>query len=169
MKGNMKKLILISFIIPICLMLLGCALQKPTVVINEDINNFSYVYITPTQTLSSGTAGTYYNGYSNQYYSVDKSINPNDVISGFFSKNGFIKIPELKEELLDKTLIINYGESGRRDVGFGYAIEVTIQLVSAKSNTLISSCTAEGMGETEADDIRIAINRCLSGIFNIQP
>ena len=162
----MKKL---CFIIPICLMLIGCALQKPTVVINEDINNFSYVYITPTQTLSSGTGGTFYNGYSNQYYSVDKSINPNDVISGVFSKNGFIKIPELKEELLDKTLIINYGESGRRDVGFGYAIEVTIQLVSAKSNTLISSCTAEGMGETEADDIRIAINRCLSGIFNIQP
>ena len=154
----MKKL---CFIIPICLMLLGCALQKPTVVINEDINNFSYVYITPTQTLSSGTG--------DQYYSVDKSINPNDVISGVFSKNGFIKIPELKEELLDKTLIINYGESGRRDVGFGYAIEVTIQLVSAKSNTLISSCTAEGMGSTEADDIRIAINRCLSGIFNIQP
>lgn len=158
------------FLIAISLILFGCgALQKPTVVINEDINNFSYVYVTPTQTLSSGTAGTYYNGYSNQYYSVDKSINPNDVISGFFSKNGFIKISELKKELLDKTLIINYGESGRRNVGLGYAIEVTIQLVSAKSNTLISSCTAEGMGSTEADDIRIAINRCLSGIFNIQP
>ena len=155
------------FLIAISLILFGCgALQKPTVVINEDINNFSYVYITPTQTLSSGTAGNYYNG---QYYFVDKSINPNDVISGVFSKNGFIKIPKLKKELLDKTLIINYGESGRRNVGLGYSIEVTIQLVSAKSNTLISSCTAEGMGSTEADDIRIAINRCLSGIFNIQP
>lgn len=46
------------FLIAISLILFGCgALQKPTVVINEDINNFSYVYITPTQTLSSGTAG----------------------------------------------------------------------------------------------------------------
>ena len=150
-------------------MLFGCALQKPTVVFNEDINKFKYVYITPTQTLSSATAGTFYNGYSSQYYSVDKSVSPSDVISGVFSKNGFIKITELKKELLEKTLIINYGESGRRDVGLGYAIEVTIQLISAKSNTLISSCTAEGMGSTEADDIRIAINRCLSGIFNTQP
>lgn len=30
----------------------------------------------------------------------------------------------------------------------------------------MSSCTAEGQGETEADDIRKAINRCLAGLLD---
>jgi len=30
---------------------------------------------------------------------------------------------------------------------------------------LISSCSAEGIGETEADDIRIAIRRCLNALL----
>jgi len=60
---------------------------------------------------------------------------------------------------------VNYGESGRRNVAFGYTIEVTIQFISAKSHTLLSSCTAEGIGDTEADDIRKAITRCLTGLF----
>ena len=62
-------------------------------------------------------------------------------------------------------MIINYGESGRRNRGLGYTIEVTIQFVSAKSNELICSCTAEGQGETETDDIRQAITRCISGLL----
>ena len=32
-------------------------------------------------------------------------------------------------------------------------------------NSLVTSCVAEGIGSTEADDIRIAINRCLSSIY----
>jgi hypothetical protein len=55
---------------------------------------------------------------------------------------------------------VNYGESGKRDRGLGYTIEVTIQFISAKTHTQICSCTAEGQGETEADDIRQAITRC---------
>ena len=83
------------------------------------------------------------------------------------AKNGFIRLPELKNELSEETLIINYGESGRRNTGMGgYTIEVTIQFVSAKSNELISSCTAEGQGQTEVDDIRQAITRCLSVLFS---
>lgn len=66
----------------------------------------------------------------------------------------------------DETLIINYGESGTRKTGWGgNAIEVTIQFLSAKSNTLVCSCTAEGQDSTEADDIREAINRCLDELL----
>ena len=72
---------------------------------------------------------------------------------------------ELKPELADKTVIVNYGESGRRSLNLGYTIEVTIQFVSYKSNELICTCTAEGQGETEADDIRKAINRALTALF----
>ena len=34
----------------------------------------------------------------------------------------------------------NYGESGRRNRGLGYTIEVTIQFSSAKTNEMICSC-----------------------------
>jgi hypothetical protein len=47
----------------------------------------------------------------------------------------------------------------------GYTIEVTIQFVSAKTNSLVCSCTAEGIGSTEADDIREAITRCLDKLI----
>ena len=88
------------------------------------------------------------------------------MITGILTKKGFIRLPELKSELKNETLIVNYGESGRRNRGLGYTIEVTIQLISAKSSELISSCSAEGQGETEADDIRQAITRCLSALLN---
>ena len=80
-------------------------------------------------------------------------------------KSGFIVLPEVKSELLNETLIVNYGESGRRNLGLGYSIEVTIQFISAENSSLISSCSAEGIGETEADDIRIAIRRCLNALL----
>lgn len=94
-----------------------------------------------------------------------KSVNPSDVIAGALIKKGFIIIPELSPELQNKTLIANYGESGRRKKGLGYTIEVTIQFISAKSYETVCSCTAEGQGSTEADDIRIAINRAMSALF----
>ena len=100
---------------------------------------------------------------SGQYYSSSKTVNPSDVITGILTKEGLIRLPELKSELTDETLIINYGESGRRNTGLGgYTIEVTIQFVSAKTSSLVCSCTAEGQGSTEADDIRQAITRCLN-------
>ena len=88
-----------------------------------------------------------------------------EVISGVLINEGFIILPELKSELSNETLIVNYGESGRRNRGLGYTIEVTIQFISAKTKQMICSCTAEGQGETEADDIRQAIRRALDGLF----
>ena len=72
---------------------------------------------------------------------------------------------EIKSELAKETVIVNYGESGRRNRRFGYTIEVTIQFISADTNQMIYSCTAEGQGSTEADDIRQAIKRALDGLF----
>ena len=75
-------------------------------------------------------------------------------------------MPEVKNDLADKTMIINYGETGRRSTGLGgYTIEVTIQVLSAKTSEVICVVTGEGQGETEADDIRIAINRCLEEMY----
>ena len=129
-------------------LLFSCAPLKPaTIIKNSSAENYKYIYISPTNSLTSSSGAT----YGGQYYSSSKSVNPADVITGILTKKGFIRLPELKSELKNETLIVNYGESGRRNRGLGYTIEVTIQLISAKSSELISSCSAEGQGETEAE------------------
>ena len=40
-----------------------------------------------------------------------------------------------------------------------------LQFISADTNELLCSCTGEGQGETDADDIRQAINNALSSLF----
>ncbi|MBK7172424.1 MAG: hypothetical protein IPH84_04150 [Bacteroidales bacterium] len=172
----MKKLKFLGIIV-VCISVISCStllfppidqnpptskLKPPTSIKPGNLENFKYVYISPTNILSSSTGYT----ISGQYYSKSKSVNPSDVIAGILTKEGFIRLPELKPELSDETVIVNYGESGKRTTGFGgYAIEVTIQLISAKSSTLICSCTAEGQGETEVDDIRQAVTRCLTELI----
>ena len=141
------------------------SLKAPTIHQFSSIEGFKYVYITPTAELTSSTGVAYAIG-NGLYGNTSKTINPSDVISGVFLKNGFIRLPELNPEVLDQTIIVNYGESGRRNRGLGYTIEVTIQILSAKTSEPICICTAEGQGDTEADDVRIAINRALSALFD---
>lgn len=155
-----SKLFKLSGLLILSLITFSCTSLLPaTSIKNGGLDNYKYFYITPTNSLTSSFGAT----ISGQYYTSSKTVNPSDVISGNLSKDGLIRLPELKTEFTDETLIINYGESGRRNTGLGgYTIEVTIQFVSAKSNLLVCSCTAEGQGSTEADDIRLAINRCLN-------
>ncbi len=148
------------------IMIYSCApLKTPTIIKNDKIEEYKYIFILPTGILTSSAGGVYGGNYSVYGSTTTKSVNPGDVITGILSKKGFIRLPELKLELAEETLIVNYGESGRRNRGLGYTIEVTIQFISTKSNKLICSCTAEGQGSTEADDIRQAITRCLSGLL----
>ena len=162
----MKTIRFLAIMIPIILMSSCAPLKTPTIIKNDSIKKYKYIFITPTSDLTSSSGGVYGGLYGTYGSSTSKSVNPSDVITGILTKEGFIRLPELKPELTDETLIINYGESGRRNRGLGYTIEVTIQFISAKSNKLICSCTAEGQGETEADDIRQAITRCLSGLLS---
>ena len=148
--------------------LIGCAALnpplKPVIVSNkQDFSRFKYFIVTPSATLTSGTGAIYgLNGST-----LSKSVNPSDLISGILTKKNFIRLSQVNPELSAQTMIVNFGESGRRDTGLGgYTIEVTIQFVSHSNNEIISSCTAEGQGVTEADDIRIAIDRCLNKLMN---
>lgn len=142
----------------------GCAALQPklrpaTSLKNASLDSYTYIYVTQTNSLTS-SSGITING---DLLSTSNTVNPADLITGIFIKEGLIRLPELKPELADETLIINYGESGKRNTGLGgYTLEVTIQLISAKTSSLVCSCTAEGQGSTEADDIRQAITRCLN-------
>lgn len=144
----------------------GCAsMRAPIIQKIESMDSYKYIYITPTTELTSSSSGVWGNKYGVYGSGSTKSLNPSDIISGIFLKQGYIRLPELNPQLLDETLIVNYGESGRRNVNLGYSIEVTIQFLSAKTKKPICICTAEGQGSTEADDIRIAINRALKPLF----
>jgi len=165
-----KKTIRLLAIFILSILLFGCTVLNPVSVIkNSSPKNFKYVYISPTSSLTSSSGSLYGGAYGVYGGTTSKSVNPADVIFGILAKKGFIRLQELKSELSDETIIVNYGESGKRSTGLGgYTIEVTIQFISAKSNELISSCTAEGQGTTEADDIRQAITRCLTTLFLTQ-
>lgn len=148
------------------LMVSSCASLKPvTYNGNTSLIGYKYAYITPTSGLSSSSGGVYGNAYGVYGSTISKSINPADVISGILIKNGFTLIPELDDDLKDRTIIINYGETGRRNVFWGYTIEITLQILSADTLEVLCTTTAEGMGSTEADDIRIAITRAMEAIF----
>ena len=98
----------------------GCApLQQVSIMRVDKIENYKYIYITPTNRINSSSGAVYGNQYGVYGGSSSKSISPSEVISGVLLKEGFMQLPELKPELINETLIINYGESGRRPRGFG--------------------------------------------------
>lgn len=147
-------------------LLTGCASMRPPVIntFDDSISNYRYFYISPTGDYTS-SSGVYSNQYG-VYGGTTKSINPASLISGILFKNGFIQVNEVNPSNAKETMIVNFGETGRRNVNLGYSIEVTIQFISAYTQRPICTCTAEGQGETEADDVREAIQRALKPLFD---
>lgn len=144
----------------------GCGSMRPPVVNtynNDNISNYRYFYLTPTgdYTSSSGVYGSQFGVFSG----ATKTTNPGAIISGILFKNGYIQVNEISPNNVKETMIVNFGETGRRNVNLGYSIEVTIQFISAETQLPICSCTAEGQGDTEADDVRKAIQRALNPLF----
>ena len=140
--------------------------QKADLSSKPDLSKYKYVYITPTAEKTSVTGVTYGSQYGVYGSTSSKSLTPSDVIAGYFMKQGFVRIPEINEPQKAQTIVVNYGESGRKNYGLGaYSIEVTIQLLDATTYELICISTAEGMGETETDDMRKATIKCLDAIF----
>lgn len=159
----MKTIHLICFITCSISILTGCApLKTPVIVKNAPIEKYKYIYVSPTRELTSGTGS----GFGIYSASITQSVNPRDVISEILINEGFTLLPELKPELTNETLIVNYGEGKRRKRGLGSTLEITLQFLSAQSYEVLCTCTAEGQGSTEADDIRMAIRRALSGLFS---
>ena len=163
------KIIKQLFTTIICVIIMSsCVSLKPAIITrNNSLDGYQFFYITPTAELTSSTASVYGNNYGIYGSTQIKSINPSDVIAGYLLKKGFTRVPEITPELRENTLIVNYCESGRWNVFWGYTIEITIQFLSAQNYSVLCIGTAEGMGSTEADDIRIAINRCLDKVFSL--
>jgi hypothetical protein len=173
----MKKTL--KFLIAICCVMLlnSCTvtLLPVSVTKNSTLSEYKYVYITPTSSIISTRSKVNVNETSYGAYGSTKtetqSFNPSDVIAGYMMKKGYAQVPEIKPEYAFQTLIVNYGETGRRDIWgglLGYTIEVTIQFLSAQTHEVVCTSTAEGMGSTKSGDIRIAINRALDEVFSLK-
>ncbi len=144
----------------------GIMVPKQANISNKpNLSKYKYVYIAPTAEKTSVTGGTYGNQYGVYGSTFSKSVTPSEVIAGYFMKKGFVMIPEINEDQKAQTIMIAYGESGRKNYFLTYSIEVTLQLLDATTYELICISTAEGMGATETDDVRKATIKCLDAIF----
>ena len=140
-------------------LLTSCALNPPVHTQTNSLNMYQYVLIENSASVTSLHAS---NGNAQT-----RDVNPGALIEGILLKRGIIKITSESPQTTGKLLLAKYGISGKRDIAGGlggYAQEVTISLVDAGSLAPVYTCTAEGLGSTEADDIREAIMSCLSGL-----
>lgn len=162
----MKRLYLLIGIL--CLFAMSaCAPLNPVIMTKHDsFDSYKYIYITATGDVTSTAGGKYWNTTDTQ--PIIQSINPADFIAGILLKEGYTRLPELSKDVLDRTLIVNYGESDRHIQGLGYGSEVIIQFIAADTYEVVCSCSGEGQGKTEAEAIRSAITRCMDKVFGRQ-
>jgi hypothetical protein len=144
----------------IVLILSGCAeltpLPAPSSNQTTEISRFKFVIIPETGNISSVVA--------NNGSAKGQEFSPSNLIEGSLLKRGIIRVNKPEPDIIDKLIITKYGTSGMRNIlgGMaGYSQEVTITFVEARNLTPIFTCSAEGIGHSDVDDIREAITRCL--------
>ena len=164
----MKK-ILVFFI---ALVATGCGALRPTTCsVQPTFYKYRYVYIMPTGSVTgSSEIYTHRLDRNTTYVSggITKTTNPADMMSGYLMQKGFTILPQLDQNKLAETLVLSYGETGHRSVGFLWLFDATsiiIQFRDAQTNDLIASAESEDYGSTEADNIRYAIREALDAIF----
>ena len=146
------KRILFLFITSFVLTSCSLMVNVPTAQVNSALHNYTYVYVIPTAPVTS-SSGVYGGSYG-VYGGATKTVSPSEVISGYLMRKGYTPIPSITEELADKTLVVSYGYTGRRQLGlFAYASCIIIQMRDAKTHQMVASCEAEGCGEDETEDI----------------
>ena len=162
----MKKL----FLFFAALVLTACGALKPTTCsVQPTFYKYRYVYIMPTGSVT-GSTGVYTSYIDDRVRGgVTRTTNPSDMMSGVLMQKGFTILPQLDQNKLAETLVLSYGETGHRDVGFLWLWDATgiiIQVRDAQTNDLIASVETEATGSTEADNVRYAIQKALDAIFS---
>ncbi|MDT8383601.1 MAG: hypothetical protein RRB22_04230 [Gammaproteobacteria bacterium] len=147
------------------ILLTGCASIAPSADIKpphfesrHSVSNFAFAIIQDGETINSALI-TQSGGYT-------KSTDPASLISGVLLKMGVTRLFKVPDGNKDKLLLVTWGISGTRKIGMlgAYSQEITILMRKADNLDIVYKCTAEGIGSTEADDIREAVFSCLSGL-----
>lgn len=167
----MKSLKHIILLIVCAIGLTGCGAARmvpkyATISNTPDLSKYRYIYIHPTTDKTSVSGGVYGGQYGVYGSTSSKSINPADIVAGRFIKQGFTVVPEIDKAHAAQTIVVNIAETGRKQYTiFAYSIEMTLQLLDASTYDLICNVSAEGLGETETDDVRLAITKCMDAIL----
>ena len=161
----MKKIIFFFSV----LILTACSALRPTTCsVQPTFYKYRYVYIMPTGSVT-GSTRVYTSSVDNRVHGgVTRTTNPSDMMSGILMQKGFTLLPQLDQTKVAETLVLSYGETGHRDVGFLWlstSTNIIIQFRDAQTNDLIASAEAEDYGSTEADNVRYAIQKALDAIF----
>ena len=161
----MKKIVLFLAAI----VLTACGALKPTTCsVQPTFYKYHYVYIMPTGSVT-GSTGVYTSYVDNRVHGgVTRTTNPSDMMSGYLIQKGLTILPQLDEAKKAETLVLSYGETDHRDVGFLWlstSTGIIIQFRDAQTNDLIASAEAEDYGSTEADNVRYALRKALDAIF----
>lgn len=161
----MKKIVLFLTAI----VLTACGALKPTTCsVQPTFYKYRYVYIMPTGSVT-GSTGVYTSYVDNRVHGgVTRTTNPSDMMSGYLMQKGLTILPQLDEAKKAETLVLSYGETDHRDVGFLWlstSTGIIIQFRDAQTNDLIASAEAEDFGSTEADNVRYALRKALDAIF----
>lgn len=141
---------------------------------NRSLERYKYFYMNGTGSTTSRSNVGVNVGYGVYVTDPDRSINPGDFISGYLMNKGYIRVAERPFVHPKETFIVNYGEGGKRykysrdDVVATYAQEVILQFISADTNDVICTIKGEGIGSTQADDIRNALQRSLDAYFEVE-
>ena len=148
----------------------ACGALKPTTCsVHPNFYKYRYVYIMPTGSVT-GSTGVYTSYVDDRVRGgVTRTTNPSDMMAGTLMQKGFTILPQLDQNKLAETLVLSYGETGHRDVGFLWlstSTGIIIQFRDAQTNDLIASAEAEDFGSTEADNVRYAIQKALDAIFS---
>ena len=111
--------------------------------------SFDYVYVEMPAQLLSG---------------FDKAI-PAKIIAEAYANKGFEIIPELRDDLLKKTLVVKYSETNRRDLENGCMIDCAVDVYSPYDDNHFMTNSATDQTINGPDDLRAAVNKALSAII----
>ena len=160
----MKKII---FFFSVLIFTACSALRPTTCSVQPTFYKYRYVYIMQTGSVT-GSTGVYSLDRDHVSGGVTRTTNPADLMSGYLMQKGFTILPQLDQNKLSETMVLSYGETGHRSVGFIWLFDATsiiIQFRDAQTNDLIATAESEDWGSTEADNIRYAIHNALDAIF----
>ncbi|MFH0784079.1 MAG: hypothetical protein V2B20_19290 [Pseudomonadota bacterium] len=143
---------------------LSCAVLKDPSYQNFNQEKADYRFVIISKRDGGIRDTGYYNKSGSGFYpSYNNLIDPNTVIRGLLLKKGYSEVSEATDDIIAQTLLVRHWPSGERIVFGGNTLEVTIEIIAAKTSHPVFKCTAEGIGQNEADDIREATTRCLDG------
>jgi hypothetical protein len=88
------------------------------------------------------------------------------MIMGEFMSMGFVALNDFPDStLVQKTIVVTYGEKSVKKTGDRYRADIVIQGISAIDHKLVMTIEGTGYGDDEIEAIRDAIDRCFQKVL----